>query len=69
MTAFDDRTTTALERIADALERMAPAPGAVPDWSIANAWMWGTEPDRLTPIPKVNRVEMDLLVGIDRARD
>ena len=64
-----ERTASALERIADALERMAPPAGAVPDWSIANAWMWGTEPDRLTPIPKVNRVEMDLLVGIDRARD
>ncbi len=69
MTGFDDRTTSALERIASALERIAPAPGDVPDWSIANAWMWGTEPDRLTPIPKVNRVEMELLIGIDRARN
>ena len=31
--------------------------------------MWATEPDRLEPVPSVNRVEMDLLVGIDRARD
>ncbi|MEM7745177.1 MAG: ATP-binding protein [Pseudomonadota bacterium] len=48
---------------------MSPAPSAAPDWSIANAWMWATEPDRLQPVAKVNRVEMDLLVGIDRARD
>ncbi len=65
----DDRTAAALERIAAALERMSPTPSAAPDWSIANAWMWATDPDRLQPVAKVNRVEMDLLVGIDRARD
>jgi len=71
-----DRTATALghiagslDRIAAALERMAPAPSRAPDWAAAGAWMWATEPDRLIPVPRVNRVEMDLLVGIDRARD
>ena len=64
-----DRTAAALERIADALERMSPAPGGVPDWTQANAWMWATEPDHLVPVPSVNRVDMGLLVGIDRARD
>lgn len=69
MNGADERTASALERIAAALERMAPAPGEVPDWGVANAWMWATEPDRLVPIATVNRVEMDLLVGIDRSRD
>lgn len=64
-----DRMLAALERIADALERMAPAPGTVPDWTEADAWMWATEPDRLEPVPSVSRVDMDLLVGIDRARE
>ncbi|MEM6661475.1 MAG: ATP-binding protein [Pseudomonadota bacterium] len=64
-----DRSAAALERIADALERIAPGPARLPDWSDANAWMWGTEPDALSPVPRVNRVEMDLLVGIDRSRD
>ena len=63
-----DRTAAALERIADALERMSPAPMQAPDWSSASAWVWATEPDRLQPVARVNRVEMDLLVGIDRAR-
>ena len=31
--------------------------------------MWATEPDRLVAVPRVNRVEMDLLVGVERARD
>ncbi|MEL6997872.1 MAG: ATP-binding protein [Pseudomonadota bacterium] len=64
-----ERTLAALERIAGALERIAPAPWPLPDWTAANAWMWTTEPDHLMPVPRVNRVEMDLLVGIDRARD
>ncbi len=67
MIAADDRTAAALERIADALERLAPAPAGLPDLAAADAWMWQTEPDAVVPVPKVNRVEMDLLVGIDRA--
>ncbi|MFK7943853.1 MAG: ATP-binding protein [Paracoccaceae bacterium] len=58
-----------LRRIADALERISPAAGKIPDWTLANAWMWATEPDRLEPVPNVSRIEMDLLVGIERARD
>ena len=60
---MDDRTVAVLERIAGALERIAPAPQGAPDWALANAWMWATDPDALQPIAKVNRVEMDLLVG------
>ncbi len=66
---MDGRVTEALERIAGALERIAPAPSGAPDWTRADAWMWSTEPDALIAVPRVNRVEMDLLVGIDRARD
>ncbi len=58
-----------LERIAAALERMAPAPLQTPDFEAADAFVWHVEPDRLDPVPDVNRVEMDLLVGIDRSRD
>ncbi|MQQ07511.1 DUF815 domain-containing protein [Epibacterium sp. SM1979] len=60
---------TALNRIADALERMSPAPQAAPDFTSAPAFVWHVSPERLTPVPQVNRVALDLLVGIDRARD
>ena len=60
---------TALTRIADALERMAPAPLAAPDFGAAPAFVWHVEPDRLEPVADVNRVDVDLLVGIDRSRD
>ncbi|WP_281825687.1 ATP-binding protein [Jannaschia rubra] len=57
-----------LERIAAALERLAPAPAAVPDWR-ASAYVWDTAPDRLIPVERVNRIPLELLLGIDRARD
>ncbi|MFZ0402530.1 MAG: DUF815 domain-containing protein, partial [Pseudolabrys sp.] len=57
-----------LERIAGALERLAPQRTTLPDLSAADAFVW--HPDgRLVPIPHVNRVEMSLLKGIDRVRD
>ncbi|MBV1927252.1 MAG: DUF815 domain-containing protein, partial [Rhodobacteraceae bacterium] len=58
-----------LERIAAALERMSPIPQAAPDFAVASAFVWHVEPDRLVPVADVNRVNMDLLIGIDRARD
>ena len=58
-----------LDRIADALERLSPAPIAAPDFDAATAFVWHPDPDRLAPVPEVNRVDVDLLVGIDRSRD
>ncbi|NBZ87437.1 ATP-binding protein [Stagnihabitans tardus] len=57
-----------LERIAAALERLAPPPAPAPDFS-AEAFAWAVEPDRLIPVAKVARVDVGLLVGIDRSRD
>ncbi|MBL3703107.1 DUF815 domain-containing protein [Sulfitobacter sp. BDSS02] len=58
-----------LTRIAAALERMSPAPLPAPDFSGAPAFVWHVDPERLVPVPVVNRVGLDLLVGIDRSRD
>jgi hypothetical protein len=63
---MDDTTLT---RIADALERMAPAALAAPDFSAANGFVWHVGPDRLEPVSNISRVSLDLLVGIDRSRD
>jgi predicted AAA+ superfamily ATPase len=62
-------TDETLARIAAALERIAPAPMAAPDFAAADAFVWHVSPDRLDPVARVNRVEVGLLVGIDRARD
>ena len=62
-------TDDTLARIAAALERIAPAPMASPEFGSAPAFVWLTEPDRLMPVEDVSRVSLDLLVGIDRSRD
>ncbi|EAQ01840.1 ATPase [Pseudooceanicola batsensis HTCC2597] len=62
-------TDDALSRIAAALERIAPAPLASPDFDRADAFVWHTGPERLVPVEKVARVDLSLLLGIDRARD
>ncbi|SMO43475.1 hypothetical protein SAMN06265173_102223 [Thalassovita litoralis] len=58
-----------LKRIAAALERMSPAPLDAPDFAAADAFVWHVEPDRLAPVPQVNRVDLSLLIGVDRTRD
>ena len=57
-----------LERIASALERLAPPPAPVPDWG-TSAYVWEAGPDRLAPVEAPSRIPLPLLVGIDRARD
>ena len=61
--------TDPLERIAAALERLRPGPATAPDFDAATAFVWHADPDRLEPVARVNRVALELLVGIDRARD
>ncbi len=58
-----------LERIASALERSAPGPKTTPDYNAADAFVWHAASSTLQPVPRVNRVEMVLLHGIDRVRD
>ena len=60
---------TPQERIAAALERMSPAPLPSPDFEAAGAFVWHITPDRLDPVPDVSRVDLSLLLGIDRSRD
>ena len=58
-----------LRRIADALERLAPAATAVNDLAAADAFIWHADREWLEPVPVVNRVALGLLRGIDRVRD
>ncbi len=58
-----------LDRIANALERLAPQRAGAPDFTGADAFIWHPDGRRLAPVKRVNRVEMSLLKGIDRVRD
>ena len=62
-------TNDPLERIAAALERVSPAPLASPDFDAADAFVWHVDPERLEPVANVSRVDLSLLVGINRSRD
>src|SRR5512142_1314463 len=67
-TTSSELTPDLLHRIADAFERIAPRARVLPDLDTADAFVW--HPDgTLTPVPRVNRVEMSLLKGVDRMRD
>jgi predicted AAA+ superfamily ATPase len=58
-----------LERIALALERLAPDVPGAPSYELAEAFSWHPDRRRLVPVAKVNRVDMSLLKGIDQVRD
>jgi uncharacterized protein len=58
-----------LERIADALERRYPPSPSPADPSANTAFIWQVASKRLEPVAKVNRVDLELLRGIDRVRD
>src|SRR6476659_6415377 len=58
-----------LARIAEALDRIAPAGPAPADLAAADAFVWQAAGRRLAPVAKVNRVEIGLLRDIDRVRD
>jgi predicted AAA+ superfamily ATPase len=58
-----------IERIAAALDRLAPRHAALPDFAAADAFVWHPDGRRLAPVARVNRVDMSLLKGIDRVRE
>lgn len=55
-----------LERIASALERLAPPPPPAADWQAAPAYVWMGDRARLVPVLKAP--PLDLLRGIDAQR-
>ena len=55
-----------LTRIADALERLVPRDTVQGDFQAASAFVWHANPARFLAVPKVNRVPLGLLKGIDR---
>lgn len=65
----NDEFAASLSRIVAALERLAPAPAPAPDPASAAAFIWNASLRRLEPVAKVNRVDIDLLRGIDQTRD
>ena len=58
-----------LDRLLELIERAVPPAPARPDFAAADAFVWLAASRSLQPVEKVNRVDIDLLKGIDRLRD
>ncbi len=58
-------TDALLRRIAEALERLAPAQPAAADLSSAAAFLWDGARSKFEAVPQVSRLPLDLLRGID----
>jgi hypothetical protein len=58
-----------VERIAQALERLAPPPPAKPDFGAADAFIWQAQPEGFLPVHQVNRVPIELLKAVQPMRD
>ena len=65
----ESETLPLLRRIADALERLAPATRRTAGLTGGNAFVWHAGNAWLEPVPQVSRVDIGLLKGIDHQRD
>jgi uncharacterized protein len=65
----DPNLVERLERLAAALERMAPPMAPAIDFEVAEAFVWQASPEAFLPVPRVNRQPLKLLKGIERASD
>jgi len=64
----EERIALALEAIAAHLSAASPAVTAADSLGSADAFVWHPN-GRLAPVPRVSRVDLGLLRGIDRVRD
>lgn len=64
---MNDETTLLqrLERLAEALERLAPCTTAEPDFEAAEAFVWHADGQRFEAVQNVNRVPLSLLKGLE----
>ena len=54
-----------LERLAAALERLAPQRTPAPDFEAAEAFVWHADGEAFQPVPEVNRIPLSLLRGLE----
>ena len=66
---MDQDLKATLSRIAAALDRLAPSNPPTADIANAEAYVWHAAGHRLEAVPKVNRVDLDLLMGVDRQKE
>ena len=65
---MDSSLAPLLARIADALERLAPPLPTPASLQAADAFIWNPSLGQLAPVPRVSRVSIGLLKGVDRQK-
>ncbi|MEO3998977.1 ATP-binding protein [Mesorhizobium sp. CAU 1732] len=58
-----------LDRLIEAVSRLAPREPAAADINAADCFVWSAELGALEPVSRVNRVDIGLIRGVDRVRD
>lgn len=58
-----------LDRLIEAVARLAPRQAPEPDFEAADCFVWAADPGELEPVRRVNRVDIGLIKGVDRVRD
>ncbi|PBB30070.1 ATP-binding protein [Mesorhizobium sp. M1A.F.Ca.IN.020.06.1.1] len=69
MTDSLDALNKKLDRLIDAVSRLAPPPVPETELGVADCFVWQADPGYLEPVHKVNRVDIGLIRGVDRVRD
>ncbi|MET3792594.1 ATP-binding protein [Aquamicrobium terrae] len=64
-----DILTRKLDRLIEAVNRLAPPQAPPSDLEAADCFVWQAEMSFLEPVHSVNRVDIDLIKGVDRVRD
>jgi uncharacterized protein len=64
-----DESSAKLDLLIAAIERLGPRPPIFPDLNAANCFIWDAEKLTLQPVKKVNRVDLQLIRGVDHVRD
>ncbi|MFC3209417.1 ATP-binding protein [Aquamicrobium soli] len=65
LTALNEK----LDRLIEAVTRLAPAPVPQTDLSSADCFVWQADPGYLEAVKNVNRVDIGLIKGVDHVRD
>ncbi|PSJ58617.1 ATP-binding protein [Pseudaminobacter soli (ex Li et al. 2025)] len=61
--------TQKLDRLIEAVGRLAPDPVPQSNLNAADCFVWAANPGFLEPVHRVNRVDIGLIRGVDRVRD
>ncbi len=65
----DSELAPLIKRVAEALERLSPAGAEDAGLDAAEGFVWHADGTLLEAVPRINRLELSLLKGIDRVRD